>query len=49
MAEVVGLLASVEALADAGFKLVPLINTIRQGGKHRLQLFTGTQLPLDGP
>ncbi|KAL9585140.1 MAG: hypothetical protein Q9212_001706 [Teloschistes hypoglaucus] len=40
MAEVVGLLASVEALADAGFKLVSLISTIRQGGKHRLRLFT---------
>ncbi|KAL8627130.1 hypothetical protein Q9189_007160 [Teloschistes chrysophthalmus] len=40
MVEVVGLLANVEALAEAGFKLVSIINTIRQGGKHRLNLFT---------
>ncbi|KAL8691941.1 MAG: hypothetical protein Q9218_002923, partial [Villophora microphyllina] len=40
MAEIVGLLASIEALADAGFKLVSLINTIKQGGKQRLRLFT---------
>ncbi|KAL9587202.1 MAG: hypothetical protein Q9203_003589 [Teloschistes exilis] len=40
MAEVVGLLANVGALAEAGFKLISLINTIRQGGKHRMQLLT---------
>lgn len=39
-ASVVGLLASIESLADGAFKLVSLINTIKQGGKQRLRLFT---------
>ncbi|KAL8911368.1 MAG: hypothetical protein Q9171_003462 [Xanthocarpia ochracea] len=34
------LLASIETLAEGAFKLVSLINTIRQGGKQRLRLFT---------
>ncbi|KAL8817309.1 MAG: hypothetical protein Q9223_003831 [Gallowayella weberi] len=38
--EAVGLAASITALADAAFKLVSLVNTIRQGGKQRLRLFT---------
>lgn len=37
---VVGLLASIESLADGAFKLVSVINTIKQGGKQRLRLFT---------
>ncbi|KAL8750394.1 MAG: hypothetical protein Q9184_006439 [Pyrenodesmia sp. 2 TL-2023] len=39
-ASVAGLLASIEALAEGAFKLVSLINTIKQGGKQRLRLFT---------
>lgn len=39
-ASVVSLLASIEGLADGAFKLVSLINTIKQGGKQRLRLFT---------
>ncbi|KAI4116523.1 MAG: hypothetical protein LQ338_007701 [Usnochroma carphineum] len=35
-----GLLASIGTLAEGAFKLVSLINTIRQGGKERMQLFT---------
>ena len=38
--EAVGLAASITALAEAAFKLVSLINTIKQGGKQRLRLFT---------
>lgn len=38
--EAVGLAASITALADAAFKLVSIINTIKQGGKQRLRLFT---------
>ncbi|KAL8796487.1 MAG: hypothetical protein Q9195_001161 [Heterodermia aff. obscurata] len=37
--ELLGLLASVEAIADGTFKVISLINTIREGGKHRLRLF----------
>lgn len=33
-------LASVEALADGAFKLVSFVNTIKEGGKQRLRLFT---------
>ena len=36
----VGLLASIENLAEAAFKVVAFINTIREGGKQRLRLFT---------
>jgi len=36
----VGVLASIEALADGAFKLVSLVNTIKDGGKQRLRLFT---------
>lgn len=36
----VSLLASIEALAEGAFKLVSLINTIKQGGKERLRMFT---------
>lgn len=36
----VGILASVEALADGAFKLVSFVNTIKDGGKQRLRLFT---------
>jgi len=36
----VGILASVEALADGAFKLVSFVNTIKEGGKQRLRLFT---------
>lgn len=39
-AEAVGLVASVCSLAEAAFKLVSTINTIRQGGKERMRLFT---------
>ena len=37
--EPVSLLASVEAIADGTFKIISLINTIREGGKQRLRLF----------
>ncbi|KAL8722851.1 MAG: hypothetical protein Q9225_000738 [Loekoesia sp. 1 TL-2023] len=36
----IGLLASIETLAEGAFKLVSLINTIKQGGQQRLRLFT---------
>ena len=36
----VGLLASISSLADGAFKIVSFINTIREGGKQRLRLFT---------
>lgn len=36
----VGLLASIDTLADRAFKLVSFINTIKEGGKQRLSLFT---------
>ena len=36
----VSLLASIEALAEGAFKLVSFINTIKEGGKQRLRLFT---------
>ena len=36
----IGLLASVENLAEGAFKLVSFLNTIREGGKQRLRLFT---------
>lgn len=36
----VGLLASIESIADGAFKIVAFINTIREGGKQRLRLFT---------
>ena len=36
----VALLASIESLADGAFKTVSFINTIREGGKQRLRLFT---------
>lgn len=36
----VGLLASIEGLSDGAFKIVSFINTIREGGKQRLRLFT---------
>ena len=39
-ASVVGLLASVESLAEGAFKLVAFVNTIKEGGKQRLRLFT---------
>ncbi|KAL9602547.1 MAG: hypothetical protein Q9179_002498 [Wetmoreana sp. 5 TL-2023] len=39
-ASAIGLLASITSLAEAAFKLVSLINTIKQGGKQRLRLFT---------
>ena len=35
----VSLLASVEAIADGTFKIISLINTIREGGQHRLRIF----------
>ncbi|KAL8852430.1 MAG: hypothetical protein Q9221_002660 [Calogaya cf. arnoldii] len=38
--ESVGLAASITALAEAAFTLVSIINTIKQGGKQRLRLFT---------
>lgn len=38
--EPLGLAASITALAEAAFKLVSIINTIKQGGKQRLRLFT---------
>ncbi|KAL8680364.1 MAG: hypothetical protein Q9186_003443 [Xanthomendoza sp. 1 TL-2023] len=38
--EAVGLAASITALAEAAFKLISVINTIRHGGKQRLRLFT---------
>ena len=37
--EPLSLLASVEAIADGTFKIISLINTIREGAKHRLRLF----------
>jgi len=37
---VVGLLGSIESIAEGAFKLVAFINTIREGGKQRLRLFT---------
>ncbi|KAL8870107.1 MAG: hypothetical protein Q9174_003770 [Haloplaca sp. 1 TL-2023] len=40
MAEAVGLAASISSLSEAAFKLVSIINTIHQGGKQRLRLFT---------
>ena len=36
----IGLLASIETLAEGAFKLVSYLNTIREGGKQRLRLFT---------
>ncbi|KAL9598674.1 MAG: hypothetical protein Q9219_004343 [cf. Caloplaca sp. 3 TL-2023] len=36
----VGLLANIEGLAEGAFKLVSLVNTIKQGGKQRVRLFT---------
>lgn len=36
----VGLLASISSLADGAFNVVSFINTIREGGKQRLRLFT---------
>ncbi len=36
----VGLLAAVESLADGAFNLVSFVNTIKEGGKQRLRLFT---------
>ena len=36
----VGLLASISSLADGAFNIVSFINTIREGGKQRLRLFT---------
>lgn len=38
--EPIGLLASIESLADGAFKIVSFINTIKEGGKQRLRLFT---------
>lgn len=38
--EIIGLLASIEGLADGAFNLVSFINTIKEGGKQRLRLFT---------
>ncbi|KAL8670789.1 MAG: hypothetical protein Q9168_004687 [Polycauliona sp. 1 TL-2023] len=38
--EAVGLAASITALAESAFKLVSIINTIKQGGKQRHRLFT---------
>ena len=40
MAEAVGLAGSIYSLSEAAFKLVLIINTIRQGGKQRLRFFT---------
>ena len=37
---VVALLASIESLADGAFKTICFINTIKEGGKQRLRLFT---------
>ena len=34
----IGLLASVENLAEGAFKLVSFLNTIREGGKQRLRV-----------
>lgn len=36
----IGLLASVESLADGAFKIVAFINTIKDGGKQRMRLLT---------
>ena len=36
----IGLLASIENLAQGAFKIVSYLNTIREGGKQRLRLFT---------
>ena len=36
----IGLLASVESLAEGAFKVVAFVNTIKEGGKQRLRLFT---------
>lgn len=38
--DVTSLLASISSLADGAFKLVSFINTIKEGGKQRLRLFT---------
>ena len=35
----VSLLASVEGIADGTFKIISLVNTIREGGRYRLRLF----------
>ena len=37
---VIALIASIESLADGAFKLVSFINTIKEGGRQRLRLFT---------
>ena len=36
----VGLLASISSLSDSAFNIISFINTIREGGKQRLRLFT---------
>jgi len=36
----VGLLGAIESLAEGAFKIVSFINTIKEGGKQRLRLFT---------
>ena len=36
----IGLLASIESLAEGAFRIVSYLNTIREGGKQRLRLFT---------
>lgn len=38
--EPIGLLASISSLADGAFKIVSFINTIKEGGKQRLRIFT---------
>lgn len=35
----VSLLASIHSLAEGAFRLMSLINTVKQGGKHRVRLF----------
>ena len=35
-----GLLASIESLSQGAFQIVSFLNTIREGGKQRLRLFT---------
>lgn len=39
-ASIVGLLASIETLAQGAFRVISLINTIRHGGKQRLRLLS---------
>ena len=38
--DVDSLIASVEALAEGTFKVISILNTIKEGGKQRLRLFT---------